>query len=188
MKKIIILFALFVLSAGCAGPGPEGVSLRQVFPGEPVVPREANRLSLPDPVNKTASPLLGEKLRLRVITLTSNDRRLAVVNPGEKADIELVITILNIQIQPMSVDPLGQVLKKRLRITASIELRNLQTGNLILEDREIQAFREYSDLVHPIENDDQAREATIDLLALRIVAKVQRGWYTEYLTPEKRRK
>ena len=188
MIKSRLLICITLFTFACTGKGSEGDNLRKIFPGEPVVPREANRLLIPFPVNNTGIPLLQEKLRQRMITLNSIDHRLSVVNQGEEADIELDITILELQLQPVKTDTLGQVEKKRVRITASIVLKNLRRGTVILRDSEIQSFREYSDRIPPVESDDTARDTALDILAQRITAKVQRGWYTEYLTPEERRK
>jgi predicted nucleic acid-binding OB-fold protein len=156
--------------------------------GEPVVPREANRIIIPFFHNYTAEPSVAEKLTLRLRQIIGMDGRLAVVANNENADLRLAGAVVQYQVQPVQYGNFNEPVRKRLRIISSIRLFNLKTGREILYDGEIQAFQLFSELIPPVTSEIQVQEAVIENLARRISVKTVEGWYTGLMTPAEKGK
>jgi hypothetical protein len=187
--------ALSILAAGgCAttdGREDEGTTRKFIesFDGEPVVPRAANRLYIAPPVDATGSPDLAEKLLIKVREGVSLDGRLGVDSDDLHADLRLEIRISKYLVERLAYDAIGRAVKKRLWMTADVKLVKLdRKKKTIFFEPDIQSFREFSDLVMPIEPESLVREYVLNELALRITSKTVTGWYTDLMTDIEQRK
>lgn len=183
----VIMLILPALITGCAtGERREGAGAGSVLDnlnGEPVIPREANRIIIPFFHNYTDEPSVSEKLTLRVRKLVSMDGRLAVVSTNEEADLRLAGKVALYQVQPVQYGDFREPVRKRLRIVASIRLYDLKKGREIFYDGGIQAFEVFSELLPPVTSEIQVQDRVLESLARRISVKVIEGWYTELMTP-----
>jgi len=180
--------AMLLMNPAITGENPESgqATVEKLFRdinGGPVIPSDANRIFIPFFENRTEREGLPEKLRIRISESISKDRRLAVVDSGQKSDVFLEGTITSFQIQNIAFNSLGVVEKKRMRVTASIKLTRTSSGSVIFMESGIQSFMEYSDTVPPITSEARVFDEVIDELAERIRAKTISGWYTELMTP-----
>jgi hypothetical protein len=179
-----------ILTAGCSSSDNKNeAGIQDVlsnFKGEPVVPREANKIIVPLFNNSTTSSI-SELLTLKVRETINSDSRLAVVS-GNDADLILKGVLTGYQVQPVEFDGFAKPVKKRLKITASIKLFDIKKDKEIFFEREIQAFAEFSEIIHPISSEIRVTEKVIADLASRIALKTINGWYTRLLTPEEKGK
>jgi hypothetical protein len=185
---MVFLAALFLGSCpGCGtGIGKEEVPIKSVLEsmnGQPVVPREANRIWIPPFAGGAGTGMLGQRLALRLREYIAMDGRLAVVNEGKHADLVLNGTVLLYQVQPLAYDDLGVPVKKRIRMVASCRLLDIPREKVIFNEAEIQAFEIFSDTVPPLVTEESARERIMESLARRIALQTVSGWYTELMTP-----
>ena len=184
---LFILIAITMLIAACSSTEEkENVDIKDIvnsINGEPVVPRRANTIYIQKFINRTPATRITEKLSQRIREHISKDRRLAVNDSIESSDLILTGTITALSIQNTKFNNMGIAEKKRLRITASIKLPEKAGMRLIFYEKEMQAFKEFSDTVPPIQSEDMAMEDVINELARRITAKTLTGWYTELMTP-----
>ena len=195
MARLMAVIIAVWAAGGCASGGTEGNGTArkfiESFDGEPVVPRAANRIYIAPPVDAAGLPelYLGEKLLLKVREGLSLDGRLGVDSDETHADLRLDIRITKYLVEKLSYDAIGRAVKKRLWITADVMCVRLdRTGKLIFQERDIQSFRVFSDLIMPIEPESLAREYALDELAMRISEKTVTGWYTNLLTDIEQRK
>jgi hypothetical protein len=157
------------------------------FKGEPVVPRDANRILVPLFNTIINQPSLSELLTVKVKEAINSDARLAVVT-GSEADLILKGVITGYYMQPVEYDGYDRPVKKRLKITVSLKLFDLRKEKEIFFEREIQAFEEFSEVIAPVRSEIQVQEKVISDMALRIAMKTINGWYTRLLTPQEKGK
>jgi len=185
MKKALPIIAM-VLAGGCTADLRDEETMAgkiiKGFEGEPVVPRNANRLYIMPPVNITGASEITDKLLYRIKAHISLDGRLGVDADGQKSDLRLEILITKFMIQNLEYDTIGRAVKKRIWITADVRLMDLKRNRVIFFERGIQAFRAFSDLVQPIETAPQVTECVLDDLGKRITSKTVTGWYTDQMT------
>ena len=155
--------------------------------GEPVVPREANRLYITFFQKNAAWSDITGRLVLKIREVITSDGRLAVVSDASSADLNLECVLTGYQIQNLDFDPGGRPIKKRMRITADVRMRDIAKKKLIFHEREIQSFVEFSDVKAPVSLEPQVREEVLENLAKRISSKTITGWYTKFMTPEEMR-
>ncbi len=181
--SIISLLAasLFFSCASFNGNGGEVKTVIRSLNGEPVIPRKANRITIPDFSDRSGDPSIARKTALRVRDLISSDGRLSVVS-GE-ADLLLYGRIVSHEIQPIEFGAMHEPTKKRLRIIATVRLINTATRRPVFNDSPVQAFEIFSEIVPPVSSEYQARERVIENLALRITHQTLSGWYTDLMTP-----
>lgn len=181
---------IFIYSGCASSQDEEGVNIRQVInkiDGDTVIPRDANKIYINHFSNKKF-PEISKKLVVNIKELLSMDGRLAVVDEREIADVELEGKIIDYQLQNITFGKVGNAEKKRMRIVASMGLINRRKKQLILYENGIQAFKEFSEVVPPIESEEKIKIIVIEMLARRISSKTITGWYSKYLTPiEKKR-
>lgn len=157
--------------------------------GEPVVPREANRILVGEFRGPVEIRDTRQKLVIRVRELLAADGRLAVVGDAAAADLVLEGVVTGLETRPLRYDDMGLVVRKRTRITASLRLYDRNREREIFFEREIQAFEEFSDIEAPVVPESAALDRVVEALARRIAQQTIRGSYTELLTPvEKGRK
>lgn len=157
--------------------------------GEPVVPREANRILVGEFRGPVEIRDTRQKLVIRVRELLAADGRLAVVGDAAAADLVLEGAVTGLETRPLRYDDMGLVVRKRARITASLRLYDRNREREIFFEREIQAFEEFSDIEAPVVPESAALDRVVEALARRIAQQTIRGSYTELLTPvEKGRK
>lgn len=188
MAVFLVLCALSGCIAGRQGRETAVNRILKDVNGEPVVPRAANRIYIMPLGNRTGRPELTGKLFLRISRNISMDGRLAVVSSREGADLALEGSIQDFSTHNIAYGDMGRPVRKRIRVTASLRMYDLKRGALIFADPEIQSFREFSDMIAPIETESAVVEYIIDNLAQRITAKAVTGWYTEFMTPVERGK
>ncbi len=194
-RRLSIRYLLPALAAAwaCASsPGGPGVSVGKVLKGitgEPVVPREANRILVREFMGSAGALDARTKLVIRVRELIAAEGRLAIVGPGSEADLILEGAVRGLETRPLKYNEMGLVVWKRTRITASLRLYDRNREREIFFEREIQAFEEFSDIEPPVVSESMALDRTVEALAKRIASQAIRGSYKELLTPvEKGRK
>ncbi len=192
MKGRGIALILLAAAWGCVSDlredGTMAGKIIREFEGEPVVPRIANRIFIPPPESVPGLEPLGPFLLDGVRRAINLDGRLGVVREDEAPDLRLDIRISRYRIEGMEYDEIGRALRKRVWVTADVRLGDLRRERTIFFERDIQAFRLFSDLTPPIEVESRAREYVLDELAKRIASKTITGWYTERMTPEEKGK
>lgn len=196
-KNMRVKLAIFMglisitVSACLSDIREEGTTVGKIaekFEGEPVVPRNANRLYVAPPVNASGNDILPPKLYDRIREHISMDGRLGVETDEGMGDLRLEVRITGYQIQAMKFDEIGRVVTRRMRITADARCTDLRRRKMIFYETGIQSFREYSELVAPIESEARVLEYVLDDLAKRITAKTVTGWYTDLMTDIEKRK
>jgi hypothetical protein len=188
MKRALILFISISLFPGtfCATSQDKDESrvkkILKSSAGEPVIPRGANRILIRDFINRSGKEQIENRLVQRIEKLISMDGRLAVVTSIIKTDLVLSGTILSYAIQNFEYDKLGQPVKKRMRITALVNLVDRINRRTVFRKSLVESFTTYSDILPPVEKEFQVVNRVIDELAERIVAKTLTGWYTDKMT------
>ena len=158
------------------------------FDGDPVVPQNANRIFIMQPVNSTGLQILTPRLYDKIKEYISLEGRLGVVPDEMNTDLRLEVRIAHYALERLRYDAVGMPVQNRMRITADIRLLNLKKKKLIFWEADIQAFRVYSELERPIETESQVRDYVLDDLAKRITSKTLTGWYTDQMTIIEKRK
>ncbi len=178
-----VLILALVQCAGVPGREPSGAAkLVGVTSGEPVVPRHANTIFVPDFIDTTGRSGIARRLTLKVRDLIGRDGRLAVTPAREGADLLLEGDITGFQIQPIEYGGQGVPLRKRMRIVVSVKLLDLGNGRIIFRDRSVQSFMVYSEIRPPVMSEHQVLDSLLETLAERIRAQTITGWYTEYMS------
>lgn len=186
-----VLFVLAVTVSCASVIETEKGSVKSVLNsmnGEPVVPRKANRIFVPDFSNRSGRASIHTLLTLKLRKFIYSGGRLALVESRENADLLLQGEVMSFVIEPVQYSVIGLPVKKRMRMAATVTLTDASRGKLIFLGRSVQAFEEYSDNVPPVVTEESAKERIIDSLAQRITAQVESGWYTNLMTPEERGK
>lgn len=187
----VVLFVLAVaVSCGSVIETEKGSvkSVMNSMDGEPVVPRKANRIFVPDFSNRSGRESIQTLLTLKLRKFIYSGGRLALVESRENADLLLQGEVTSFTIEPVQYSVIGVPVKKRMRMAAKVTLTDASRGKVIFLGKSVQAFEEYSDNVPPVVTEESAKEKIIDALAQRITAQVESGWYTELMTPEERGK
>jgi hypothetical protein len=190
-SRIKILSIFFIcaelLTLSCLSTNKQkDSSIKEVlknFKGEPVIPREANKIIIPVFNNFTNQPSISLKLNAKLKEQITSDGRLAVVAENDTADLLLNGMIKAYQVQPLKFNGFDKPIQKRLRIIASIKLFDIKKEKEIFFDGYIQAFEEFSDVIPPITSEIQIQDKVLDDLAKRIALKIINGWYTILMTP-----
>ncbi len=193
MRPMLCLLPALAAAMACAsssgGPGVPVEKVLRGISGEPVVPREANRILVGEFRGPVEIRDTRQKLVIRVRELLAADGRLAVVGDAAAADLVLEGAVTGLETRPLRYDDMGLVVRKRARITASLRLYDRNREREIFFEREIQAFEEFSDIEAPVVPESAALDRVVEALARRIAQQTIRGSYTELLTPvEKGRK
>ncbi len=177
--------ALLIALACASAPGTGGTASRLAdnINGEPVVPRNANSVYIPEFTDTAGRPDIARRLFTRVKELINRDGRLAAVPDAAAGDLLLTASVTGFQIQPVEFGNQGVPVRKRMLLTASVKLLDVARGRVIFNSSAVQSFREYSEIVPPLMSEFQALDAVIDGMAERIRAQAVTGWYTEYMTP-----
>lgn len=149
--------------------------------GGPVVPRNAERLLITDFRVKAGNQQIPLSLVQKIKEFINLDGRLTVVEKGTY-DLLLKGEITGFFIQNTQYGEMGRPIKKRMRLTVSVILINQKRNKMIFYERDIQAFKSYSDVVPPIEQYDFVLDDVIEQMAKRISSKILSGWYTKHLS------
>ncbi len=191
-KTVFALTFVSIILSGCITAGNENTSsvkdVLKTFKGEPVIPREANKIFIPVFNNFTDQFSIPLKLDSRLKEQITTDGRLAAVSENDDPDLLLKGMITSYHVQPVKYNGFDKPVKKRLRIVASVKLIDLKKSKEIFSDGSIQAFEEFSDVIPPISSEIQVQDKVLDDLAKRIALKIIDGWYTRLLTPLERGK
>ena len=150
--------------------------------GEPVVPRDVNRIAIPVFQNLTGVEGIQDYLTKRIRERISIDGRLAVVEKDQQPQLFLAGRVTDYQVQNIKYDEFGRPVKKRLRVVARVSLSQTISGKIIFRNQPVQAFKEFSDVRPPITSELEVRRAVLNQLAERVKVQAIRGWYTELQT------
>jgi hypothetical protein len=179
--SLSLLVAFLLACSSIAGDTKTSKVLRGID-GEPVVPRQANRILIPSFRNNTREPAVSERLTIRLRELITMDGRLAVVSDEESADLKLKGAVLLYHLQPIHFSDSGEAVRKRLRIVVSVELIDVKSGREIFRETQVQAFRLFSEVIPPIISETQVRNNVVEELARRVAVTTITGWYTGLMT------
>lgn len=184
MPAAAILLLISLVS--CASTGDDKGSsipdMNKIMIGEPVVPREANTVFLELMTSGRDISGVSDIFTVMLKRRLSMDGRLAVTAERDRADLVLQYGLGRYQVQVLKYGDFGRPVRKRMRIVAAMLLRDRVRDRVILTDREIQSFREFSDVLPPVETEVQVLNEILDNLASRVFSKTVSGWYTEYMT------
>jgi hypothetical protein len=192
-KAVIISAAVLLFTlAGCffGVQRDDGVQdrLLKSFTGEPVIPREANKIFVRDFENgKTAGSLAG-RLTIRVKELIASDGRLGVVEDETMADLSLQGKMVSYELQALKFDEMGTVIEKRMRSVVRLRLIDVMHGRDVFTNERVESFVVFSDRVPPVESESGAQDRLLEEMSKRIVAQAVTGWYTKYMTPAEKGK
>src|SRR4030042_98272 len=135
MNKLVFFIIMTIVAAGCDSDTRDTEeTVRKIidgFEGEPVVPRNANRLYIVPPVNATGVAELAPRLQNKVREYISLDGRLGVDSDDRNSDLRLEIRISRYIIERMEYDEIGRAVKKRMGITADGRLFNITRKKVI---------------------------------------------------------
>jgi len=184
--NFIRVFLILIFLTGCVSEIRESestlIKTLKGINGEPVVPRDANRIYLHPIINNPQWIGLSERLIIKIRESLNMDGRL-VINQNEKnSDLRLDISIVRYFVQNIQYGEMRRPVKKRLRIVLSVRLFDLNRGKMIFYESGIQAFKIYSDIIPPIVTKSQVLEQVIEELSGRITSKTITGWYTDRMT------
>jgi outer membrane lipopolysaccharide assembly protein LptE/RlpB len=183
----ISLFVIVTMISSCV-PGEfardEGAVKRIVseMNGQPVVPRDANRVCVPIFKNLTSMKGIENYLSGEIRKRINIDGRLVVVDNNSDPQLLLSGIITEYQLQDVNFDEFGRAVKKRLRIVVRVSLSETTTEKIVFRNKAVQAFRSFSDIRPPITSELEVRTIVLNELAERIKMQTIRGWYTELQT------
>jgi len=189
-RKVIVhtcLFFIVAMTSSCfpGGSVKEPGTVNKIaseMNGEPVVPRDANKICVPTFANITVMKGIEKYLSREVIKRINIDGRLVVVDRGNGPQLLLSGTITEYQLQDVRFDEFGRAVKKRLRVVARVTLSETTRGKVVFRNKSVQAFKSYSDIQPPITSELEVRTEVLNQLAERIKLQTIRGWYTELQT------
>jgi hypothetical protein len=179
------IIALCVM-ASCADsgqvrPGSVGRVITSIN-GEPVVPRQANKIFIGDFEVASGDTRVAHRLVTRIRDFINTDGRLVTVRERMMAEKELTGRIASIESQAVEFGAHREPVRRRLRILTRVSLFNLSTGKTIFAERPVQAFSTFSEVVQPITPEPVALDSVIEELAKRVALQTVSGWYTERMT------
>lgn len=151
--------------------------------GEPVIPREANKIFIQDIDCAVAPEFPGEELKLLLNESFIREGRLATVNTPDNCDLILKMKLIDYNIRNMKINSIGVPLEKRLNINVVLSLYDNKNKKTVINSRPVYAFRIFSESVHPIEPENIALRKCLAEMAGRITTAVLTGWYTDLMTP-----
>jgi hypothetical protein len=182
---LIISICLFQ-SASCSNSQKRNrPGIKKIFKsstGEPVIPRKANRIYIRNFINRSGREQIESRLQFRIEKLISMDGRLAVASSPLETDLILSGEVTSFTIQDLEFNELGQPVKKRMIIIASVNLIDKMNTRTVFRESTVQSFRTFSDRLPPVEKEFQVLNRVIDELAERIISKTLTGWYTDKMT------
>lgn len=182
---LFLAAALLFSATGCL-PGFSGDHLAdspEHFSKEPVIPRQADTISLSIVENRTKNSHIPEILHFRVNESLRKEGRLIPVSPEDNPDLSAYIRVLGYSIHNIDFNSHGEPVKKRMRISVTITLAETHPEKIIIRSSPVETFREYSEIQFPAETEKSALNNLLIHLADRITARITTGWYTEYMTP-----
>jgi hypothetical protein len=186
-KTLLLILSIFLFTGTVCADSQEKDQYRvkeilKSSTGEPVIPRGAHMIYIQNFLNKSGREQIENRLVRRIEKLISMDGRLAVVDSHSKTDLILSGMVLSFAIQNLEFNKIGQPVKKRMRIAASINLVDKINMRTVFRKSAIESFTTYSDILPPVEKEFQVVNRVIDELAERIVSKTLTGWYTDKMT------
>lgn len=174
---------LLLMPVSC-GTLPDSGTVALIDGGE-VVPRESRRIHLITK-GRAAPSFFLSNYELAQGRALNRLERFTLVEENEQ--LTLMVAIEGFEEQPLEKDRFGVVTKERMKVSATMILIDTVSGGVILKEAGIEAFYVYSREVPPVTSPEAAAGKIGEMLAERIAAKVQTGWYTEQLTPQERGK
>ncbi len=183
-----------LLCLACGTPGTprkngKGPEFLKNIRGEPVIPREANTIHITLDAADARGREAAIKLHQKLVSELTSAGRLSVTEKKIPSDLLAKIQITTYQVQITTYNSFGTPEKKRLLIRALCTLVEKKNSRPVFFLVPIQAFREYSSTVSPIETDTEAEDHVLEDLAGRLVSQIHQGWYTDRMSSiEKGRK
>lgn len=185
---IVPLFCGVIISCETTGQEDRSTIKRVIrsIDGKPVVPQEANSLSI-QVLSATVVPSEVEsRLRAEITKSINLEGRLGVTDE-ENPDLTLRITVIRYAIQVREFDEIGQPLTARMWMRVAAVLKNHRTGDFIFVDNNIEAGRVFSEIRPPIQSKPRVLDEVIEELSRKIARKTIKGWYTELMSPLEKR-
>jgi hypothetical protein len=185
------LIAFIALFSSCSTEQGRDLTVEKVLgrmSGEPVVPRSANRIQVPEFDNLTPVHSLSARISIRVREEIASDGRLGIASGGEQADLLLEGKITSYQTQALEFNGAGLPVKKRMRMLAAVRLIDIVSNREIFSDRDIQAFETYSEIAPPVSTEQTVQDRVLTELARRVAKQAVTGWYTGLMTREEKGK
>jgi hypothetical protein len=185
MKKyFILIMILTMLSCSSLQETPSQIAnVIDKSTGETVIPRNSNSLYIYPIKNKTNRQDIEDKMMMGIRNKISLEGRVALVSDLKSAELSLECIVNNYIIEFIEYRDIGRPVRMRLKIFISIRLYDLKREKVILFDPEMQSYKIYSDVLSPIETEEQALEFVLNNLTDRIMEKVRTGWDTKYMFP-----
>lgn len=191
MKKIILfhlIFIFFIFSCASEQRAERIRGIADNIKGEPVVPRHANRIYVATFKNGHPDSMINDRLLIKIKQKINTDVRLALADENDFPDLVLDGRVSEFYIQPVEFDTMGVAIKKRIRITVSVKMTDVQKKRLIFSDNNVYAFRMFSEYRAPVETEDDALDKLLEDLSGRIFSKIETGWFTDKMTPAEKGK
>jgi len=188
MKNILfILMVLPVLLISCSSLQEAPSQIANVIEkssGETIIPRNANSLFIYPVKNKTSRQDIEDKMMRGIKNKISLEGRVALVVDIRSAELSLECIINNYIIEAIEFRDIGRPVRMRLKIFISAKLYDRKRDKVIFFDPEMQSYKIFSDVLTPVETEEQALDFVIDNLTNRIMEKTRTGWDTKYKFPE----
>jgi len=181
--SLICTFFAFIVFSCASDQGLRDVREVAKGTGEPVIPRKANKIQINAFKNGADYRILNEKLLIKVKHLIGLDSRLALAGENEDPELLLDCTINQFSIQPVEFNSMRVPVKKRMRITMKVTMKDLKARRIIFSDPNVYAQYSFSEYNPPIESEDAALDRLLSDLASRIYSKIETGWFTDRMTP-----
>jgi predicted nucleic acid-binding OB-fold protein len=191
MNKIVIKIYFFIILSmlSCSSlqetPG-QIANVIEKSTGETIIPRNSNNIYIYPFKNKTTRQDLEDKMMMSIRNKISLEGRLALVSDVKSAELSLECIVKKYIIEFIEFRDIGRPVRMRLKIFISAKLYDIKKEKVIFFDQEMQSFKIYSDVLSPVETEDQALEFVINNLTDRIMEKVKTGWDTKYKFPEEK--
>ena len=171
-----------LLLTGCAGSGGDRRGPNPPPPNNPPpipkLPRrqlvDINSITIPTVRNQTTQYGIEDYLTNRIIQQFIGDGRLNVL--AEDGQLILRSHIYRYVREPIVYNDQDEVLKYSVGLWLECALYENGSDTPLWRDRDLYAKTTYSDLVTPIENENEVQQRLADDLAILVANRVLEGW------------
>jgi hypothetical protein len=171
---------LFVISCSSFQETPTQIAnVIDKSTGDTVIPRNSNSIYIYPIKNNTTRQDIEDKITIAIRNKISLEGRLVIVSDLKSAELSLECTVNNYLIEFIEYKDIGRPVRMRLKILLSARLYDLKKGKVIFFDKGMQSYKIYSDVLPPVETEEQALEFVINNLTNRIMEKLSTGWDTK---------
>lgn len=189
MNKIILntfcIIILLMLSCSSLQETPSQIAdVIDKSTGETVIPRNSNSLYIYPLKNRTNRQDIEDKIMRGIRNKIALEGRVALVSDLKSAELSLECIINNYIIEAVEYRDIGRPVRMRLKIFISAKLFDIKRNKVIFFEPEMQSYKLFSDVLPPIETEEQALDFVVNNLTNRIMEKTSTGWDTKYKFPE----